>query len=51
MTFAVILAIVVFSSFVLGYCIGGADRDDARDDALHALDELRRIHEQNQDRP
>jgi hypothetical protein len=47
MTFVIVL-IVTFSAFVLGYCIGGADRDDQNDAARRALEELRRIHEGDQ---
>jgi hypothetical protein len=46
MTFLLVL-VIAFSAFVLGYCIGGADRDDTNDDARRALEELRRIHRQD----
>lgn len=40
----VLVLVVAFSAFVLGYAIGGADRDDNDDGAARTLDELRRIH-------
>jgi hypothetical protein len=47
MTFVIVL-VVAFSAFVLGYCIGGADRDDMDDqDVGRTLEELKRIHRQD----
>jgi hypothetical protein len=49
MTFVIVL-VVAFSAFVLGYCIGGADRDDMDDQDVgvgRTLEELKRIHRQD----
>jgi hypothetical protein len=48
MTFVIVL-VVAFSAFVLGYCIGGADRDDMDEDVGvgRTLEELKRIHRQD----